>query len=61
VAGLERRVAEADAQTRFRSNKNRVKAGRPVASNEQILSEALAEFRKKIDRKIKKAKRTDRA
>jgi len=60
MAGLERRVAEADAQTRFRSNKNRVKSG-PAPSNEQILSEALAEFRKKIDRKIKRVKRTDRA
>jgi len=58
MVGLERRVAEADAQTRFRSNKNRVESG-PVPSNEQILSEALAEFRKKLDRKIKTVKRPE--
>jgi hypothetical protein len=59
VAGLERRVADADAQSRFRSNKNRVRID--PASNEEILADALAEFRKKLDKKIKKVKRTDRA
>jgi hypothetical protein len=60
VAGLERRVADADAQSRFRSDKNRVRIA-PAPSNEEILAEALAEFRKKLDKKIKKVKRTDRA
>ena len=62
MTGLERRVADADAQTKFRSNKGRVRRrGRPIPSSEQILSESLAEFRKNLDKRIKKSKRTDNA